>query len=267
MQVILPDPLDAIARDISEEALARYGSLLDRVAQARESALARDDIQPITDLNIGLIQYLGAAYYLRDRERFDAAAAVIINLAAWLAIRFLPEPRHLLAGLCLAMIRSPSQVRRTITRAVLSTPHEVDILDESGLQARVLASLSDLDPRLAAHETARLRNACIDRVYARMRTRNLLGFVHGAQRIREGTATRFPGWLRLMDRTEQAIVVRELSRASRGDATAITATSFLDLPAAALAWSARARLSRSHRDSFPHTRYSDVRWIGDIAWA
>lgn len=45
MQVILPDPLDAIARDISEEALARYGSLLDRVAQARESALARDDIQ------------------------------------------------------------------------------------------------------------------------------------------------------------------------------------------------------------------------------
>lgn len=264
---MLPLELDAIARDICHEAIALYGRTPEWGRPAQEAALALDDVQPVAELNICLIQLLGASCYLRDKALFRAAAHAITGLAAWLAKRFEPEPRHILSGLALSMIGNDLSIRRTLARAVLTTPFNVEVTDETGIQARILAATSDLDRRAASIELERLRNAIVERRYTRLRSRNLLGFSKGSRSILEGDISRFSGWLRHMDGAERAFVSRELSRARRNEATAIIAASFIDLPAAALASVTRSRLPRKDRDTFPQTLFSDALWMTEALWA
>jgi hypothetical protein len=267
MQLILPAPLEDTAEAISRDDMTMYESLLAEGVLTRTTAINRDNIQPVAELHIGLIQYLGGAYHLRDAERFRKAVSMHLSLAEWLVERFEPEPRHLLVDLCLSVINGSSQTRRSLARAILTAPGGVDIHDEAGLLATILAATSDLDRGRAALEIARLRNACVARTFPRLRTRALIAFAIGAREINAGTTTRFASWLLRMDSSRLASIVKELTRAQRGESTAITAASFIDLPAAALASLAASRLRRRDGDTFPKTFFSDYRWIAEAGWA
>lgn len=244
-----------------------YAGLIDRLDEARAVALSRDDLRPITELYGGLECYLGGAYYVRDAVAFRNAVTAHQRLVGWIVRRFDPAPAELLPDLCLSLIHGPASTRRMLVAAILTHAGAVADEDTSGVRARILAATSDRDSALAVHEANRLLHACSDRQYSRRDTRVLMAFAVTALRINTADIGRLPVCLAKMDAARRALVEPELARMQQGGSTAITAHDLIDLPGAALAAIASARVGRTARASLPDTNFLDYRWMAGAGWA
>ncbi|WP_175981926.1 hypothetical protein [Burkholderia sp. BCC1630] len=244
-----------------------YAGLIDRVDEARAEALSLDDLGPVTELYGGLECYLGGAYYLRDAAAFRNAVTAHQRLVGWIVRRFDPAPGDLLADLCLSLIHGPAPTRRVLVLAILTHSGTIADDDTSGVLARILAATSNLDNALAIREANRLLHACRDRQYSRRDTRVLTAFAVTVLRVNTAASARLPACLAKMDAARRGLVEPELSRMRQGGSTAITASDLIDLPGAALAAIANARVGRAARARLPGTDFLDHRWMAGAGWA
>ncbi|KAG8152908.1 hypothetical protein [Burkholderia catarinensis] len=265
--MILDPPLDALARRVSSEDMAMYADLIDRVDEARATALSLDDLGPIMELYGGLECYLAGAYYLRDAVAFRNAVTAHQRLVGWIVRRFDPPPGNLLADLCLSLIHGPAPTRRMLVAAILTHGGTIADDDTSGILARILAATSNLDNSLATREATRLLHACLDRQYPRRDTRVLATFAVTVLRVNTADVERLPACLEKMDAARCALVEPELVRMQQGGSTAITANDLIDLPGAALAAIANARVARAVRARLLDTHFLDHRWMAGAGWA
>ena len=109
---------EAQCRDIAESAIAQYEQLLSRMDTALQSAKMRRNVRPVLTLRSGVIQYMGAAYFLRDRARLRAAANALTSQSLALVETFALEPFVLVPDLCLSLTGGPPRTRRALIQSV-----------------------------------------------------------------------------------------------------------------------------------------------------
>lgn len=257
---------EAQCREIAESAITQYDALLARTDTALQSATMRKTVRPLLVLRSGLVQYLGAAYFLRDSVRFRAAAAAFTSHSVALAETFAPEPFVLLPDLCLALIGGPPKTRRVLIQTVWKQSASIRPADDAGQLAHILSSLADLNRQAAADGVDALRVACREREFDRRRTRYLLTWALAARRVNTGATERLARAIHMLDRRNAALVGHEVARLAGGGSSAITAAAFLDLPAAALGALGAATLAPSQRQASEASSYADYVWISEAAW-
>jgi hypothetical protein len=143
-----PKSFDAIVRDIATSAIEQYEGMPARMDFALQSAKARGTVRPILTLRSGLVQYMGAAYFLRDRARFRAAAAAFTAHSQMIAETFAPEPFILVPDLCLALLGAPAKTRRALIQTVWKQDSAIKPSDYSGQPvARRATTSADTESR------------------------------------------------------------------------------------------------------------------------
>lgn len=268
---MLRDNLDTLAQDICRSDMQSTEALLERMDFARASAKSQDRPDPILKMKRGLVKYMGAAYYLRDAARFHAAVAAYQGTTDELLASFDVPAAALLVDLCLAIIGGPANLRRATIAAIMRGAREPETPDAFRAAARILAATSDLDPDSAMSDAWALLGACRRQELPDERIGRFLPFAVAAIRVNRGDFTRsgkaVGRALHRVDRAVEASVQAELERIRRGGASAVTASSFVDFPTAALTAIAASRAARSVQDAWPTTLFSDFRWMGHSGWA
>ncbi len=268
---MLPDNLDTLARGICRDEMEITGGHLDRVEFARASAKIQRRPDAILKMKRGLVKFMGAAYYLRDAERFRAAVVAYQGTTEDLLTGFDVPPEALLVDLCLAIIHGPTKLRRATIAAIMRDEREPEVRNAPRVVARILAATSDLDRDAAVSDAWLLRGAWQGEALPDEQDRRYSSFAVAALRLNRGDSPhplmRIERALYMTDRAVEASIRTELERIQRGSASAITASSFVDFPTAALAAIAASRASRAVQENWPATVFSDFRWMGESGWA
>jgi hypothetical protein len=268
MYLIEEDPKSrqAVLRNIAASAIEQYAATPTRVDVSVQKAKARGTSKPVLLLRTAIIQYLGAAYFLRDRDHFRAAANAFTSHSDTFVSALAPEPALLEVDLCLALLGGPAKTRRALVRAAWEGAGKIDRTDSRGRIVVILSSLADLNREAAEAEMEHLGRLCEQQAFDLQETRYLQTWLQAAGLVASGASQGIARMLGVLDRECATKMEKEADRLLRGGSSPITAASFVDLPTAALAALAAAMLPPADRPSSVEGGVADYRWIAEAAW-
>lgn len=225
-----------------------------------EQAIETNSLMRVLVPRTALLEQLAAAYMSSDAQRFAHARSVLVAIAPKMAARFQFEPMALLDELSLTIIRADRSAAIELARLLRPYAQQDTGLDIGNWQAMILCALVDLHLEDAARYAHELKTACLDKAYTKNETERAQPWAEAAALLTRGEKAAAFEQLKSSSRAQGRYLNRELDRITKGAASQLVASDFLDLPCAAL-----AQLIVDFGHEQPHDLQSDLPF-SDFHW-
>ena len=258
-----PDP--GIAVEFLQQTMeGRERLFVQIVAASKEMRLSQNAARYLY-ARFSLLEYMSAAYALKDRETFDAAADILVAQSLpdevdWLRPTAAQRGDDLAVALSCRRSGRAGDIARQILRGEAGRAPE-------DLQAQVLALLADLDYGRVAGMAARLRDAIATSDLPKHDVMLLSAWANAAEHVAMRSDAGLSAELQKITQLRSDQIVKLLARWHKGQNVDLTAIDFWDLHTTALTVLA-ASVDCGTDLTSADMPYADWRWTEGVhAWA